>query len=312
MNTPAILTGFGDQMQAALGFVQAQTAHVEAEVYRARFPDIRYAQLIPIDNSAPEWIKTVDYYSFDIAGKAKWIGDRATDIPTVSMDQGKASSDVHMAGIGYQYGLEEVMQAQMLGMSLDNEGAMAAREVYERFVDNTLMYGDDEKAMKGLIDNSAVTAASAPTGGWAAATEDQVLADFNHGISTVHSNTNTITYADTVLLPHTAHQYLGSNRLGDTGITIMEFLRKNNVYTAETGQPLTIVAVRGLEEAGVGDTRRLMAYRRSPQVLKAHIPMRHRFLPMETRGLSFVAPGIFRLGGLDIRLPGECLYVDGI
>ena len=49
----------GDAMQANLGFVESQTAYIEAGVYRTRFPAVRYPGLIPVDYSAPEWIKTI-------------------------------------------------------------------------------------------------------------------------------------------------------------------------------------------------------------------------------------------------------------
>ena len=80
-----------------------------------------------------------------------------------------------------------------------------------------------------------------------------------------------------------------------------------------TGMPLTIRAVRGLETAGAAGVNRMVAYRRNPQVLKLHVPMPHRFLPVYQDGpLNFVVPGVFRLGGLDIRRPKEVRYGDGI
>lgn len=303
-----------DAMQANLGFVRSQTAHVEAGVYRTRYPAIRYPGLIPVDYSAPEWIKTVDYFSMDVAGKAEWIADRAGDIPVVGTSLEKHTTAVYMAGIGYDYGLEEVNQAMMLGMDLSGEKANAARLIYERMVDRVAFTGDAEKGFEGLFDYSTVTAASATYGDWdsSVTTEDEMLADVNAGISGVYAATNEVAMADTVLFPSTKLQKLASTRLGDTGQTVLDFLKKANIYTAETGQPLTIRGVRGLEEAGAGTTARMVFYRNSPEVLKMHIPMRHRFLPVQIVGLTFKIPGIFRLGGLDIRLPKEVRYVDGI
>ena len=302
-----------DAMQGNLGFVQSQTAHIETGVYKARFPQIRYPGLIPVDYSAPEWIKTVDYYSMDISGKAEWIGDRTTDIPVVGTELGKSSTSVFMAGIGYDYGIEEVNQALMLGMNLPGEKAGAARLVYERTVDNIAFTGDSDKGFQGLYNNSSVTATSATTGSWTSSVnEDLILGDINELLTGVYTATNEIAMADTLLMPGEAIQFLGSNRLGDTSQTILEFIMKSNAYTIETGQQLTIRSARGLNTAGVGDTRRMVAYRRSPEVLKMHVPMRHRFLPVQVEGLTYKVPGIFRLGGLDIRLPKEVRYSDGI
>jgi hypothetical protein len=120
--------------------------------------------------------------------------------------------------------------------------------------------------------------------------------------------------ADTVLLPVGVFQYLASTKNSDSSdVTILEFLQRSNVYTAMTGQQLTIRAVRGLGAAADDGTARAVAYRRSPEVLKAHIPMPHRFLPVwQTGPLKFDVPGIFRLGGLEIRLPKAVRYLDNI
>ena len=304
----------GDAMQANLGFVESQTAYIEAGVYRTRFPAVRYPGLIPVDYSAPEWIKTITYYSMDITGKADWIGDRASDIPVVGTRLDQDETAVYMAGIGYDYGLEEVNQALMLGMNLPGEKAAAARLVYERTVDNMLFSGDTEKGWKGLYNHASVTAISATTGDWATATEDQILADVNELLGGIYTATNEIAMGDTLLLPSLKLQYIASKRLGDGNgsLTILQFLQQANVYTAETGNQLTIRGARGLNTAGAGNTARMVAYRRSPEVLKAHIPMRHRFLPVQVQGLTYKVPGIFRLGPLDIRLPKEVRYSDGI
>lgn len=304
----------GDAMQANLGFVESQTAYVEAGVYRTRFPAIRYPGLIPVDYSAPEWIKTITYYSMDITGRADWIGDRASDIPVVGTRLAQDETAVQMAGIGYDYGLEEVNQALMLGMNLPGEKAAAARLIYERTVDNIAFTGDTEKGWNGLYNSSAVTAISAATGDWDTATEDQILADVNELLGGIYTGTNEIAMGDTLLLPSLKLQKIASTRLGDGNgaLTILQFLQQANVYTAETGNPLRIRGARGLNTAGAGGTARMVAYRNSPEVLKMHIPMRHRFLPVQIVGLTYKVPGIFRLGPLDIRLPKEVRYSDGI
>lgn len=301
-----------DAMQSNLGFVTAQTTHIETGVYRARYPQIRYPGLIPVDYSAPEWIKTVTYYSMDVAGKAQWLADRARDIPVVGTTLGQSETTVNMAGIGYDYGLEEINHAQMLGINLAGEKANAARLIYERTVDAIAFTGDAEKGYNGLINYPGVTAAGAGVGNWDTATEDQILDDFNDMLMGLYTGTNEIAMADTVLLPSTALKTIGSRRLGETAMTVLDFIIKSNAYTQETGQPLTIRSLRGLQTAGAGNTRRAVAYRNSAEVLKMHIPMRHRFLPVQVTGLTYQIPGIFRIGGLDIRLPKEVRYMDGI
>ena len=299
---------------ASLGFVASQLNTILPGVYATRYPEIRYQSLgISINTSANEWTKGIIQYTSDEAGRARWIADRTTEIPVVGVSQGQAPlAPIFMAGIGYDYGLEEVNQARILGQNLTNTKALAARRAYERFVDKIVFEGDTVKGFSGLFNNPNVAVTSAPNGSWATAAEDDILADINALISGVFVATNEIAMANTLLLPSTSVQLLGSKRLGDTTETIMDFLRRSNVFTSETGQALTIRGMRGLDTAGAGGTPRAIAFRNDSDVMEMHIPMPHRFLPVERKGLLFQVPGIFRLGGLEIRLPGEVRYQDGI
>lgn len=307
-----------DAMQSTLGFVTAQTTHIEAGVYAHRYPELDYASLIPVDTSAPEWIKSVTYFSMDSAGQAGWINGNADDIPMVGFQMSKSETAVHMAAIGYSYGYEEANQASLLGVPLDSTKALAARRAYEQMVYRVAFSGDTEKGFEGLFNYTGVPVAAAAATGtgssalWSAKTEDQILADVNASLLAVHTQTETVEMADTVILPVERLMSIASMRLGDTSMTVLEFLQKNNVYTATTGQPLSIRSKRGLLTAGAGGTARMMAYRRSPDVLKLHIPMPHRFLPVQQHNLQFNVPGIFRLGGLDFRLKKAARYTDGI
>lgn len=78
--------------QAALGFVVSQTTYIERQVNEIVYPDIQYPQLIPVDTSAPEWIKTVTFYSADKVGKADWVNGNADDLPLASTERSKFES----------------------------------------------------------------------------------------------------------------------------------------------------------------------------------------------------------------------------
>jgi len=301
--------------QAALGFIIAQTAHIEASVYAIRYGDIQYPNLIPVDTSAHPFAKTVTYFSSDKAGKADWINGNSDDIPMADVGHTQYETPVLTAGIGYGYGWEEINQAQMLGINLANDKAAAARRASEEMVDRIALEGDATKGMEGLFDNSAVPASGATNGDWegGVTTPDEIIQDVNGALTNVQTATNNIVLADTLLLPFGSWNYIASRRLTDTSMTILEFIRQNNVYTAQTGAPLTIRAERNLDDAGVSGDARMIAYRRSPEVLKLHMPMPHRFMPVyQTGPLRWDVPGVMRLGGLDIRLPNEISYVDGI
>src|SRR4051812_27049233 len=118
--------------QQALGFLIQQSTHIEAEVYRIKYPDIQYSQLIPIDSSANEWAKSITYFSMDRVGEADWFHHNATDMRLADVNRAKFETGILMAGIGYRYTLEELGHAQMIpGTNLTSERAGAARRAYE-------------------------------------------------------------------------------------------------------------------------------------------------------------------------------------
>lgn len=302
-----------DAQRQAVGFVVAQTSHIESEVNAEVHPDIQYPTLIPVDTSANPFASTVTYYSSNMYGRADWINGNSNDIPTAGTARSQHETEVHTAGIGYAYGLEEIGRAQMAGINLPAEDALAARRAYEEMVERVALYGDAAKGFTGLTNHADATVSSAVTGDWATATDAQILADVNAAIFAVSSDTLHTGMANTLLLDAESMNLLATRPMGSDGArTLLTFLRENNSYTAMTGQPLTIRMVRGLETAGAGSTKRMVAYNRNPRTLKLHIPMTHRFIAPQLDGLNVVVPGWFRLGGLDVRKPKEVRYVDGI
>lgn len=300
--------------QAALGFVTSQTSYIERQVNEIQYPDIQYPQLVPVDTSANPWAKTVTYYSADKYGKADWINGNADDIPMAGTEMARNETAVYTAGIGYGYGLEEISQAQMLGINLPAQDALAARRAYEEMVDRVAIYGDTSKGFYGLINAPSVTAGTAVTGNWDTATPAQILADINSELIGQYNATLNTAMADTLLLPYGRWLLLTTRMVSDLATeTLFSWITRNNAYTAATGQPLKIRAIRGLDTAGAGGTARMVAYRRDPSVVKIHIPMVHRFLPAFQAGpIRWEVPGIFRLGGVDIRQPLLFSYTDGI
>lgn len=303
--------------QAALGFVITQQSYIEPGVNMRVYPDVQYPGLVPVDTSAHPFTTSVTYFSGDMFGRADWINGNSDDIPLAGTERSKFETPVYTAGIGYGYGWEEIGRAQMFGMNLPADDAQAARRAYMEMVDRiAVTTGDTLKGFSPLINHSAITPTNVPNGAWmtSGTTDADIIQDFNYGLRLSWSGTLYTSIADTVLLPNLHLDYLNSRVLANTAQTLLSFLKANNTYTNQTGRPLMIRGVRGLETRGVSATARMVTYRRSDEVLKLHMPMPHRFLQAQPQGagLRIVVPGVFRIGGLDIRRPAEVKYNDGI
>lgn len=314
--------------QQALGFLVQQTSYIEAEVYRIQYPDIIYPQLVPIDTSANEWTKSITYFSIDKVGAADWFHGAATDMRLADVNRETFQQGIEMAGIGYRYTLEEVGQAMMVpGTNLTSERAESARRAYEEFMDKLVRFGSTtnplsapgNKGFTGLFNNVNVTRVDAIADGtgssalWTAKTADQQVRDIQGALTGVYEGSNTVEMADTLLLPISAINTLSITRVANTPMTALQYMAMNNLYTFTTNQPLMIRGVIGLDTAGAGGVGRMVAYRRDPRVLKLHVPMVHRFLPIwQTGPITWDVPGIFRTGAVEIRRPGAVRYIDGI
>lgn len=303
---------------AVAGYVSKARTYIEPGVNMMIYPELNYASLVPIDTSAPEWTQIVEFASGDMFGNAEWINANSDDVPMAGQTRAKGMSTVHTAAIGYGYGYEEVQGAMAAGRNLPAEDAVAARRAAEDMINRICFRGDAEKNLSGVINHPSVTPRTAPNGGWDTADIDDIIADINDLLSVSWKDTKYTSISDTVLLPFAKLNTLATRRLTDvsgtmTAGSLFEYVMKYNLFTVTTGRQLTVRAVYGLEQAGASGANRAVAYRRSPEVLKLHMPMPHRFYPVWQSGpFRWDVPGLFRLGGVDVRRPLEVTYMDGI
>ena len=312
--------------QQALGFVRPQFYNIERTIYEVKYPSFDYASLVPVVTEGSEWARGTLFRSIDSAGRAEFLNGKGFDMPFADVTASQYTKGFELAGIGYEWGLEELSVAALEGRALGDDKARAARRIAEQFLWNVAMTGrtdgnlsTSEKGWTGLLNDPNVPAITAPAGAgggtaWTGKTANEIGADFNSALTGVITTTNETEEADTVLLPTSRYNYIASTpRTTGTDSTILSFLQANNVYTQRTGRPLLIRGFRGLETAGAAGSKRMVAYRRAPDVVRFHLPMPHKFLqPFQKSSMAWEVGGIMRTGGTEVRLPSAMSYVDGI
>lgn len=319
------------QDQAALTFVQGQAYRINSQVIAQPYPQWAFNELVYVETEGNPWGAGVVTYMTDISGKAEFLTTGAKDMPFADVSQDMQLRSFHLAGIGYQYNIGEVNTTlSVVGGTLPSRRAASARQVYQKFMWDTAIFGQAEKGMQGLINYTGVPAVIAPTPSGGSApywvdntgvgvkTPQQIVADFNMLLTGVSSATFGTILANNVFLPENAYLYIAGTPYGLTGNdTILSFIQKNNVYTLKTGRPLTIRSLKELETAATtgaasGDGR-AVAYYDEPSFVKLHLPMPHQFLPVHQDGwANFVIPGIFRTGGIEFLAPTTAMYLDGV
>ena len=314
---------------AQLGFVESQVAYIEQKVEKIEYPFIQYPRLVPVVTEVEaEWARTITRFVSDMSGTAEWFTGRSGDMPLADTARRKIDVTIEMAAIGYDYTIEELNQAMMTPFpSLREDKAASARRASEELVDKLVLQGDTDKGFEGLINRPAYNASTqtdgvrtvdAPNGASGSPhfdnkTGEEVADDINTLLSGVYTMSRQVEMADTILFPVDVRSKLASKKMEGIDSAVLDWVKRNNVYTSETNQPLMISTVRGLETAATGNTGRMVAYRRDPDVLRLHYPMLHRFLPpWEANPMTIQVWGIMRLAGLEIRRPGAFRYMDGI
>lgn len=303
--------------QAALPFVVAQGRNVETRIYQKRYPAYNYAKVIPVVTEGNPWSIGTTFFSVDTAGEAKFLSGAGTDMPFNKSTRDQASHDFGMIGSGWEWTLEEINQAALYGINLQATDAMSATDKVERKLNGIAFAGAAEKGWTGFANSPDVPRADVATPGtfWPAKSVDAVLADVDEVLGRVREQTEEVEWADSLALPPRAFRYAATKRLGegDGFMTLLQYIRANNIYTAENDAPLNIYPVRELATASQDGGGRMVAYRRDEEVVRFHLPMPRTVLqPRQKSIMGFETGIIARTGGTEWRLPKAAAYADEV
>ena len=297
----------------SLDFLRRNLEHIEAEVYQVMYRDILYPQMIPVSMAGGPFANAITYQSMDRRMKARFMAVGADDMPLADISRDRTTMPVEHAGLGFRYALQELREAQFMGISLDQERANSVRRGVEEFAQNVAFLGDANHNLPGFLNNAGIPAASAPTGTWSTATADEIIADVNFGLTEVWEESKTVHLADTVGLPPAQFALLSTTLVGtEHNRSLLDVLHTSNVYYARTGQKLTIMPLSELEGIGAGSTDRMVVYEKNRRNLEFFFPMPLQFVAPQPVGLNVLVPGEFRVSGTAVRYPGAFRFVDGI
>ncbi len=309
---------------AALGFLVQQAAHIETKVYEKKYPQLKYTSLVPLDNSAPDWVETVMFQSTDARGELQFFGPGSTDVPTVDIAASQGWHGIKTAALGYTYTLEEIGRAQLYDVPLDTRRATAVRDVTEQGLNKTYLWG--RGVGEGLYTSANVTREAAK------ATLKALVADipskgtqpiidfFGNAYNQVYlNNTKTVYRPTNFVLPPEQMQLLQRTMLSThnaSNYTLLMFLRENFKdmdFDDDIMLSATLLDNTGQPQDTPLKEDRMMTYCKDIEVVKGHDVMPIQFLaPATADNINFKVPAIVRTGGTEWRVPSAAHYVDGL
>lgn len=300
-------------------FYVSQLAHLESKIYEARYTNINYMEIIPVNTSVPEYVDNWDYISYDAVTMGKFIGSSADDLPKVGLQASKSSVPLGYAGISFDYSLDELRKSQQLRIPIDtSKGAMAARGAQEQ-MQKVAYFGDSSRGMTGLFNNPNVALDNSTTD-WSTATGQEIIDDMNGLFIKVWVDSANVHVPNTLVLDSTRYATISSRRMDSgTDTTILEFFMANNLYTSLTGQRPRVVprlqaTAAELARNGIsnGGKDRMVAYELNEDNLSLVNNIPFRALAPQTKGLNIQVPCEYKFSGTEVRYPFSMAYRDHV
>ena len=292
---------------------------VEAAFYDALYPEILWRNAIPTESVKTDinpGAMNYVYRSRDIRGMGQFVNGDPKNIPRVGQVVGQVTVPILDAAVGatltdaearrYQFGYQTAL-AQDYGEIM--------KKAADYHVERTFFFGNDAALFAPFLDYPTID--KIPVDPWSGKGPTDWVADINTAITTVWTTSKTVHLPDTVILPPakfsmlTAAYVIGAGSVG-VAVSALEYLRKNNIYTAQTGKDLNIKTLRYLEGAGVAGVDRAIITEWSARNFVLPFPLAYQLgqpVPIPL-GVEMYAEYIF--GSFNVRFPSSTAYVDGI
>jgi hypothetical protein len=296
---------------------------LEAAFYDVLYGEHQWRQVVPeasIDTAINPGATTKSYRVKDWRGRASWRSRHGQNIPTVGRTLDKNLVPMEVGSISAIFDREDARQVQFgydESLLTDLPGYM--RMACDNHVEGTVFYGDPNVNFDGWLDYTGVDRADAALNAgatsreWVDKTSDEIQFDVNNAITTVWVNSKLVHMPDVVYLPPTQYGYIASRRMSDASDkSILDYLKTNNVYTSTTGKELRFVPIRYLDDAGSGDTARMVVAETNPRNQVLPFPLPFDLLEPQLFGFDVHLYAEYKFGSFHVRYPGSLSYTDGI
>ena len=293
-------------------FFKRQLEVVKNATYDEKLAPLKYAQLLPIDSSAPAGATEITWRSFKAFGLAKVIADYATDFPRVDVGGTENTVKIKDIGVSYAYSIRDIQRSALTGTPLVAKKAMAARRAIEQSLNTIAWNGDAASNIQGFIKYPGTTEYTVPNTGsgatktWSTKTPAQILVDLNGIVASIVEGTSGVEYPDTILLPITQLTLLKNTLLGTASdTTILKFFLDNN-------PGITIEWLKELDGRGTGGTDMFIAYKKDAEHLTFELPNAFEQQEEDKEGMEYQIPCTATTAGVIVYYPSAIAWGEGI
>jgi hypothetical protein len=292
---------------------------VEAAFVDVLYPEILWREILPkesIKTDVNPGAMNYIYRPRDVKGMGQFVRGNPANIPRVGQVIGQITVPILDAAVGatlmdsdarrYQFGFQS---------ALAKDYGEIMKKAVEYHIERTFFFGNAAANFLSFLNYPTVQII--PESAWTGTDPTPWVTAIQSALTTVWTNSKTIHLPNTVLLPPAEFSLLttafviGSGAAG-VAVSALEYLRKNNIYSAQTGKDLNIKALRYLTGAGAGGADRGIVAEWNPRNMLMPFPLPYELkqpVPIPL-GVDMFAEYVF--GSYNMPFPGSMAYLDGI
>jgi hypothetical protein len=277
----------------------------EASIYETMYEGFMYQQMAPVVSDGPG-LDAVGYYSRDKAGQANFIADGADDLELLNSKRTKHVMPIVEFGAAYGWTFRELQKALRQGLPLESDAARDAASAMQLLLDNTFFEGGNGDTVPGILTHAnkyGEVPFTNPGTKWSAETTDNLLQDLARLVGTPKQRSKNAYMANTVGLPVELLRVLNTRFITGTDTTIMDAFKKSPTYQnveffdTDMFYDKSVTTASGLKQ----NKNIVLAYYRSPEVIKYKVPVLFYQHPLERRGRVFRREVTGEIAGVEIK-----------
>lgn len=309
----------GSQVITATELVVSLFSHVDSGFYDAKYPELMWRKAIPKESVKADinpGAKSYVYRTRDYKGMGQFVLGDTRNIPRVGQTIGQVSVPVLSAAVGSILTNDEVRTYAFAHHSaLAQEYGAVMKRASEYHVERTFFYGNAAVNFDSFLDYPHV--AKTTVIAWSANDPGQMVADINAWITLMWTRSKLVHLADTVFLPPAMFSLLMTAYVigaGTAGVAMsaLEYIKKNNIYTANTQNELKIIPLRYLEGAGPLGVNRAIIMEWKSENFVLPFPLTYQLSQPVPADLAVKMFAEYIFGSFNVRYPMAMLYADGL
>jgi len=315
---PRVFKDDAEALTAAFGLLSNNLQAIQGQSDEILYRSFVVKEFIPINTSLPEGVTSKSINIVSKHGKSKFINKDGSNVERAEASVNRVSFPISYGGIVASWSLQELRESIFMGIPLGTTTIQAAIDACNNHIQDVAFTGDTDSKFTGLLNSASVPVYGSSVPNFLTASGDDLVAFINQLISAIGNATKEIFYREfrrndlIVALPTLAFDGLGRRLSSTSERTIMDYISKQNVWTARTGKSLVFKSLPEATGMGASGSDRLVVYPMDSRVLEMDMPIAPRTTRVINEAYSVNAPYEYSISALNVKRGSLMFYADGV